>query len=50
LEGVDFEDLKRRCAAHDQWMAVNPEAAVFSEAWADRNYGELARHAADALR
>jgi hypothetical protein len=50
LEAVDLEDLKRRCAAHDQWMAVNPQAVAFSEAWAAGNYDELARNAADAPR
>lgn len=50
LEAVDLEDLKRRCATHDQWMAVNPHAIAFSETWAAGNYDELARNAADALR
>ena len=43
IEGLlDIEDLRRRCAAHDQWMLANPVAATFSEVWADRNLDELA--------
>ena len=43
IEGiVDLEDMHRRCAAHGQWMAEHPEAAAFSEAWADSNCDELA--------
>ena len=43
IEGVlDVEDMRRRCAAHGQWMAGHPEAVAFSEAWADRNFDELA--------
>ena len=42
IEGLlDIEDLRRRCAAHGQWMLANPDAATFSEAWADRNLDEL---------
>jgi hypothetical protein len=37
------EDMRRRCAAHGQWMANHPEAVSFAEAWADRNLNELAR-------
>jgi hypothetical protein len=50
LEAVDLKDLKRRCVAHDQWMAANPQAVGFSEEWAAGNYDELARNAADAPR
>ena len=39
---LDIEDMRRRCAAHDQWMRLHPDAAAFSEAWADRNLDELA--------
>ena len=43
IEGLlDIEDLRRRCAAHDQWMLANPDAATFSEVWADHNLDELA--------
>jgi hypothetical protein len=43
IEGlVDIEDMRRRCAAHDQWMLAHPGAATFSEAWADRNLDDLA--------
>jgi hypothetical protein len=38
---VDIEDMRRRCAAHDQWLLAHPEAATFSEAWADRNLDDL---------
>jgi hypothetical protein len=39
---LDIEDMRRRCAAHDQWMRAHPDATVFSEAWGDRNLDELA--------
>jgi hypothetical protein len=39
---LDIEDMRRRCAAHHHWMLAHPEAATFSEAWADRNLDELA--------
>lgn len=43
IEGVlDVEDMRRRCAAHESWMAEHPEAVAFAEAWADRNLDELA--------
>lgn len=43
VEGIlDAEDLRRRCAAHGEWMAANPEAVAFAEAWADQNLDELA--------
>lgn len=38
---LDIEDMRRRCAAHHQWMLTRPDAASFSEAWADRNLDEL---------
>jgi hypothetical protein len=42
IEGVlDVEDMRRRCAAHAEWMSNHPEAVSFSEAWADRNLDEL---------
>jgi hypothetical protein len=40
---LDIEDMRRRCAAHDQWMRSHPDATAFSEAWADRNLDELAQ-------
>jgi hypothetical protein len=40
---LDVEDMRRRCGAHARWMAEHPEAASFSEAWADRNLEELPR-------
>ena len=43
IEGLlDVEDMRRRCAAHDRWMAANQDAGAFTEAWADRNHEELA--------
>ena len=40
---VDIEDMRRRCAAHDRWMATHPDAVAFAEAWADHNLDELAQ-------
>lgn len=43
IEGLlDVEDMRRRCAAHDQWMVAHPQAGAFATAWADRNLDELA--------
>lgn len=43
IEGLlDIEDMRRRCAAHDRFMASRPDAVAFSEVWADRNLEELA--------
>ena len=39
---LDAEDMRRRCAAHDRFLAAHPEAVSFSEAWADRNLEDLA--------
>ncbi|GAB7142883.1 hypothetical protein [Mycobacterium riyadhense] len=41
---LDINDMRRRCAEHDRWMRAHPKAAAFSEAWADRNLGTLAKH------
>ncbi|CAN5255785.1 hypothetical protein BH20ACT5_BH20ACT5_03840 [soil metagenome] len=42
IEGLlSIEDMRRRCAAHDRWMAAHPGAVAFTEAWADRNLNEL---------
>lgn len=42
IEGLlDVEDMRRRCAAHDRWMAAHPDAAAVAETWADRNLDEL---------
>lgn len=38
---LDLEDMRRRCDAHAQWMAEHPQAASFSERWADRNFDDL---------
>jgi hypothetical protein len=40
---LDAEDMRRRCEAHDQWMREHPDAAAFSEAWAERNLAELTK-------
>ena len=43
IEGLlDVEDMRRRCAQHEQWMGEHPEAVAFSGAWADRNTDEPA--------
>jgi hypothetical protein len=39
---LDLEDMRRRCAAHEQWLTHHPEHARAAEAWADGNLGELA--------
>jgi hypothetical protein len=41
---LEVEDMRRRCAAHHQWMSANPGAVSFAEAWADRNLDELSPH------
>jgi hypothetical protein len=44
IEGLlDVEDLRRRCEAHDRWMAGHPGAASVADVWADRNLAELAQ-------
>ncbi|KAA1251379.1 hypothetical protein F0Q45_04610 [Mycobacterium simiae] len=44
IEGLlDIKDMRRRCQAHDQWMQEHPEAAEFSETWADGNLDELTK-------
>ncbi len=43
IEGLlDIEDMRRRCAAHEQWLAEHPDGARFAEVWADGNLDELA--------
>ncbi|MFV8047960.1 hypothetical protein [Mycobacterium sp. 48b] len=32
----DVEDLRRRCVAHAQWIAIHPENVAFAESWADQ--------------
>ena len=44
IEGLlDLEDMRRRCAAHEQWLAHHPDDVRATEAWADGNLDELAR-------
>lgn len=43
IEGLlNVEDMRRRCVAHERWLAASPEAVTFAQAWADRNLDELA--------
>lgn len=44
IEGLlDVEDMRRRCAAHDRFMASHPDTVAATEAWADHNLEDLAR-------
>lgn len=44
IEGLlDVEDMRRRCAAHAEFMSANPDEVSFAEAWADRNLDALAQ-------
>ncbi len=38
---LDVEDMRRRCAAHEQFLTDHPEAVTFAQAWAERNADEL---------
>ena len=38
---LDNEDMRRRCASHEQWLTKHPEHAQIAEAWADGNLDEL---------
>ncbi|MGV9799580.1 hypothetical protein ACWDTP_16165 [Mycobacterium sp. NPDC003449] len=40
-DGLDIQDMRRRCAAHAQWMATHPDVAADAESWADRNLEAL---------
>ena len=39
---LDSEDMRRRCASHEQWLTEHPEHTRVAEAWADGNLDELA--------
>ena len=39
---LDHEDMRRRCASHEQWLTEHPVHARVAEAWADGNLDELA--------
>lgn len=39
---LDVEDLRRRCAAHGEWVLAHPDAVAVAESWGDRNLDELA--------
>lgn len=42
IEGLlDTEDMRRRCAAHEEFLDRRPENIRFAEAWADGNLDEL---------
>jgi hypothetical protein len=44
IEGVlDAEDMRRRCAAHHEFLANNPDFVAFAEDWADRNLDDPAQ-------
>jgi hypothetical protein len=40
---LDAEDMRRRCAAHYEFLTNNPSVVAFAEDWADRNLGDLAQ-------
>lgn len=40
-EVLDAEDMRRRCAAHHEFLANNPDVVAFAEDWADRNLRDL---------
>jgi hypothetical protein len=40
-EVLDAEDMRRRCAAHREFLANNHAVVGFAEDWADRNLGDL---------
>ncbi|MFV8054633.1 hypothetical protein [Mycobacterium sp. 48b] len=35
-EYSDSDEMRRRCAAHHQWIVSHPEGAAFAEYWADQ--------------
>ncbi|MBV9161033.1 MAG: hypothetical protein JO309_12965 [Pseudonocardiales bacterium] len=42
IEGVlDAEDMRRRCAAHGEWLRNNPGMAMWAEQSARRNLANL---------
>lgn len=40
---LDREDMRRRCAAHERWMANNPDARATAEQIADQAADVVAR-------
>ena len=42
-ELLDAEDMRRRCAAHNEFLANHPDVVTFTEDWADRNLDDLAQ-------
>jgi hypothetical protein len=40
---LDAEDMRRRCAAHHEFLTNNPSVVAFAEDWADRNLDDLAQ-------
>jgi hypothetical protein len=42
-EVLDAEDMRRRCAAHDDFLAKNPAVVAFAEDWGEQNLDDLAQ-------
>lgn len=42
-ELLDAEDMRRRCAAHHEFLADHPDVVTFAEDWVDRNLDDLAQ-------
>ncbi|MGV9801602.1 hypothetical protein ACWDTP_26500 [Mycobacterium sp. NPDC003449] len=40
---VEAEDMRRRCTAHERYMAEHPEMVEYSKNSADRNLKRLSR-------
>jgi hypothetical protein len=40
-EVIDAEDMRRRCAAHRDFLANNPHVVGSAEDWAERNLSDL---------
>lgn len=40
-EAIDVDDMHRRCAAHQDFLANNPDVVAFAQDWADRNLDDL---------
>ncbi|VAZ69739.1 hypothetical protein LAUMK40_05902 [Mycobacterium kansasii] len=38
---LDAEDMRRRCEAHDAYLARHPGVAAFAQDWADRNLDDI---------
>lgn len=40
-EVLDAEDMRRRCAAHHEFLGSNPSVVTFAEDWADHNLDDF---------